>query len=203
MQHRHLNAERAAGQDLDEPVSPGFASRAFAVGIGGAQGSGKTSLALGLCRLLRDSMRIGVETNGVVTREDAEFLWANEQLQREEPHGLLIVESGGDALADPCGRDRADYTIHVIDVVGGDAALRERGPGITDSDLLVVNKTDLAPFARASLAAMKRDGDIVRQGAPIVFARCRQGLGVDKIASHILVARQAAISARAGHQSRR
>ena len=201
-----------------------FSRRAFTVGIGGPVGSGKTALVLALCKKLRDRMRLGVVTNDIFTREDAEFLLRNEALAPERiravetggcPHGairedishnldaleqlqldarpeLLLLESGGDNLAAQFSRELVDYTIYVIDVAGGDKVPRKGGPGITQSDLLVVNKTDLAPLVGASLEVMERDGNKMRQGGPIVFAQCRHDVGVDAIAAHVLLAREAA-----------
>jgi urease accessory protein len=203
-----------------------FARRAFTVGIGGPVGSGKTALVLALCKKLRDSVRLGVVTNDIFTREDAEFLWRNEalphariravetggcphgairedishnldaleQLQLDEHPELLLLESGGDNLAAQFSKELVDYTIYVIDVAGGDKVPRKGGPGITQSDLLVMNKTDLAPLVGASLDVMKRDGERMRQGGPIVFAQCKHGEGVDEIARHILTSREAARS---------
>ena len=201
-----------------------FSRRAFTVGIGGPVGSGKTALVLALCKKLRDRMRLGVVTNDIFTREDAEFLLRNEALAPDRiravetggcPHGairedishnldaleqlqldarpeLLLLESGGDNLAAQFSRELVDYTIYVIDVAGGDKVPRKGGPGITQSDLLVVNKTDLAPLVGASLEVMERDGNKMRQGGPIVFAQCRHDVGVDTIAAHVLLAREAA-----------
>jgi urease accessory protein len=210
-----------------EPVKRrDFTRRAFTVGIGGPVGSGKTALVLALCKKLRDSIRLGVVTNDIFTREDAEFLWRNEalphariravetggcphgairedishnldaleQLQLDEHPELLLLESGGDNLAAQFSKELVDYTIYVIDVAGGDKVPRKGGPGITQSDLLVINKTDLAPLVGASLDVMKRDGERMRQGGPIVFAQCRHGEGVDAIAAAILTSREAARS---------
>ncbi len=139
--------------------------------------------------MLRDEISLGVVTNDIFTREDAEFLHRNEALAPERiravetggcPHAairedispnldtlhalmrdvhpeLLIVESGGDNLAAQYSRELADYTIYVIDVAAGDKIPRKGGPGITHSDLLVINKTDLAPLVGASLDVMARD----------------------------------------------
>jgi urease accessory protein len=201
-----------------------FSRRAFTVGIGGPVGSGKTALVLALCKKLRDTIRLGVVTNDIFTREDAEFLWRNEalphariravetggcphgairedishnldaleQLQLDESPELLLLESGGDNLAAQFSKELVDYTIYVIDVAGGDKVPRKGGPGITQSDLLVINKTDLAPLVGASLDVMRRDGERMRQGGPIVFAQCRHDVGVDDIAQAILTSRNAA-----------
>lgn len=203
-----------------------FADRAFTVGIGGPVGSGKTALVLSICRKLRDRMRLGVVTNDIFTREDAEFLHRNqalpalqiravetggcphaaireditpnldalEQLMRDVAPELLLVESGGDNLAAQYSRELVDFTIYVVDVAGGDKVPRKGGPGVTQSDLLVINKIDLAPFVGASLEVMQRDAERMREGGPMVFARCNAGDGVDEILEHVLRARAEALA---------
>ena len=91
---------------------------------------------------------------------------------------LLFVESGGDNLAAQFSRELADYTIYVIDVSGGDKIPRKGGPGITQSDLLVINKTDLAPLVGADLGVMERDAKKMRGDGPIVFAQVVNEVGV-------------------------
>src|SRR2546430_12495900 len=199
-----------------------YGTRAFTVGMGGPAGRGKPALVLALCRELRDRVSLGVVTNDIFTREDAEFLVQNEAL----PHGriravetggcphaairedishnllaleelmeevrpapeLLFVESGGDNLAAQYSRELADSTIYVIDVAGGDKVPRKGGPGITQSDLLVINKTDLAPHVGADLAVMERDARRMRGTGPIVFAQLTNDVGVEDIASQLLAA---------------
>ena len=209
-----------AFEDRSEPHSRDYRARAFTVGIGGPVGSGKTALLLALCRLLRDRHEIGVVTNDIFTKEDAEFLVRNDALPRERieavetggcPHTairddvtpnlvaldrlmrkfhpeLLFVESGGDNLAAQFSRDLADYTIYVIDVSGGDKIPRKGGPGITQSDLLVINKIDLAPLVGADLGVMDRDARRMRGDGPFLFAHVTAGVGVDDIAAHIVEA---------------
>src|SRR5215467_7840354 len=99
---------------------------------------------------------------------------------------LLFVESGGDNLAAQYSRELVDYTIYVIDVAGGDKVPRKGGPGITQSDLLVINKTDLAPHVGADLAVMDRDARRMRGAGPTVFAQVTRGVGVDEIAGQVL-----------------
>lgn len=101
---------------------------------------------------------------------------------------LLFVESGGDNLAAHFGRELADYTVYVIDVSGGDKIPRKGGPGITQSDLLVINKTDLAPLVGADLEVMRRDSFKMRGEGPFLFAQVKNGVGVDGIVEHILKA---------------
>lgn len=209
-------------RELRRPRS--YAARAFTVGIGGPVGSGKTALVLALCRSLRDRYRLGVVTNDIFTREDAEFLHRNEalaanriravetggcphaairedishnlmaleQLMEEVHPELLFLESGGDNLAAQFSRELSDFTVYVIDVAGGDKIPRKGGPGITQSDLLVINKVDLAPHVGANLEVMARDAHRMRGDGPTVFARCNQGMGIPEIANHILAAWQSA-----------
>jgi urease accessory protein len=213
-----------------DPARPrDYATRAFTVGIGGPVGSGKTALVLALCRKLRDSTRLGVVTNDIFTREDAEFLQRNEALETSRiravetggcPHAairedishnldaleqlqldaqpeLLLLESGGDNLAAQFSRELVDYTIYVIDVAGGDKVPRKGGPGITQSDLLVINKVDLAPHVGANLEIMDRDAKRMRQNGPLVFTQCRAGDGIEDVARRVLEARREALERRA------
>ncbi len=202
----------------DAPMARDYAARSFTVGIGGPVGSGKTALLLALCRSLRDRYSLGVVTNDIFTREDAEFLVRHQALEERRikavetggcPHAairedishnlvaletlmeevrptLLFVESGGDNLAAQFSRELADYTIYVIDVSGGDKIPRKGGPGITQSDLLVINKTDLAALVGADLGVMARDAARMRGEGPVVLAQVIHGVGVDAIAEHIL-----------------
>jgi urease accessory protein len=103
------------------------------------------------------------------------------------------VESGGDNLAAHFGRELADYTIYVIDVSGGDKIPRKGGPGITQSDLLVINKIDLAPYVGASLEVMDRDAAKMRGDGPFVFAQVNANKSVPEIAEHLLAAWRAAV----------
>jgi urease accessory protein len=102
------------------------------------------------------------------------------------------VESGGDNLAAQYSRELADFTIYVVDVAGGDKVPRKGGPGITQSDLLVINKTDLAPHVGADLSVMDRDARKMRGDGPTVFAQVTNGVAVDEIAAHVLRAWRAA-----------
>ena len=94
---------------------------------------------------------------------------------------LLFVESGGDNLAAQFSRDLADYTIYVIDVSGGDKIPRKGGPGITQSDLLIINKTDLAPLVGADLGVMERDARKMRGDGPFLFTQVKNNVGVDEV----------------------
>jgi urease accessory protein len=135
---------------------------------------------------------VPIETGGcphAAIREDISAnLGALEQLQHKFGCELLFVESGGDNLAANYSRELADYIIYVIDVAGGDKVPRKGGPGITESDLLVVNKTDIASAVGADLEVMERDGKKIRQGGPIVFAQVTKDKNVDLIVEHILEA---------------
>ncbi|XP_072175027.1 urease accessory protein UreG-like isoform X1 [Diadema setosum] len=99
---------------------------------------------------------------------------------------LVIVESGGDNLAANFSRELADYIIYVIDVAGGDKVPRKGGPGITQSDLLVINKTDLAEAVGSDLEVMRRDADLMRQKGPTIFSQAKHMIGVEDIANLIL-----------------
>jgi urease accessory protein len=227
--HAHAH-EKLHGPGLFRARAPrrprDFRARAFTVGIGGPVGSGKTALVLSICRKLRDTMRLGVVTNDIFTREDAEFLHRNEalpaaqiravetggcphaaireditpnldaleQLMRDVTPELLLVESGGDNLAAQYSRELVDFTIYVVDVAGGDKVPRKGGPGVTQSDLLVINKIDLAQHVGASLEVMGRDAARMRQGGPVVFTRCNIGDGVDEVIANVLAARGEALT---------
>jgi urease accessory protein len=113
---------------------------------------------------------------------------ALDALMRSLNPQLLFVESGGDNLAAQFSRDLADYTIYVIDVSGGDKIPRKGGPGITQSDLLVINKTDLAPLVGADLGVMERDAKKMRGDGPFLFTQITNGIGVEAIVTHVLSA---------------
>jgi urease accessory protein len=132
----------------------------------------------------------GVETGGcphTAIREDASInLAAIAEMRKRFPDlDLILVESGGDNLAATFSPELADLTIYVIDVAAGDKIPSKGGPGITRSDLLVINKIDLAPHVGASLEVMERDAKKMRGMRPFVFANMRIGKGVDEIARFI------------------
>ena len=135
-----------------------------------------------------------VETGGcphAAIREDITAnLGALEELHAAFNPQLLLIESGGDNLAANYSRELADCIIYVIDVAGGDKVPRKGGPGITQSDLFVINKTDLAAAVGADLAVMERDTLKMRGGGPYVFAQVKQGVGVEVIVNHIIHAWQ-------------
>jgi urease accessory protein len=192
---------------------------ALRLGIGGPVGSGKTALVDSLCKRLRDRVEIGVVTNDIYTREDAEFLIRSQALPPERicgvetggcPHTairedasmnlaaidamlrrlphleLIIVESGGDNLAATFSPELSDLTLYVIDVAAGDKIPRKGGPGITRSDLLIINKIDLAPHVGASLDVMDRDARRMRGERPFVFTNLKTGQGLDTVIEFIL-----------------
>jgi len=131
-----------------------------------------------------------VETGGcphTAVRDDvSQNLDALDRLMSKFRPDLLFVESGGDNLAAQFSRELADFTIYVIDVSGGDKIPRKGGPGITQSDLLVINKTDLAGLIGADLDVMARDSARMRGDGPFLFAQVTNGLGVGQIGEHIL-----------------
>jgi urease accessory protein len=134
---------------------------------------------------------MGVETGGcphTAIREDASMnLAAIEDMSRRFPNAeLCFVESGGDNLAATFSPELADLTIYVIDVAGGEKIPRKGGPGITRSDLLVINKIDLAPLVGADLAVMEADTLRMRVKRPFIFANLRSGHGVDRIAGFVI-----------------
>jgi urease accessory protein len=133
---------------------------------------------------------LGIETGGcphTAIREDASInLSGVAELRRRFPAlDLILIESGGDNLAATFSPELADLTIYVIDVSAGDKIPRKGGPGITRSDLLVINKIDLAPFVGASLEVMDRDARKMRGDRPFVFANIRAGVGVSEIARFV------------------
>jgi urease accessory protein len=133
---------------------------------------------------------LGIETGGcphTAIREDASINMAGvADLQRRFPKlDVILIESGGDNLAATFSPELADITIYVIDVSAGDKIPRKGGPGITRSDLLVINKIDLAPYVGASLEVMDRDARKMRGERPFVFTNIRAGKGVAEIAAFI------------------
>ncbi len=184
------------------------------VGIGGPVGAGKTTLTAALSEALRDKVSIGVITNDIYTREDAEALMRMQILPQDRiigvetggcPHTAIredasinlaavaemqarhpdldavLIESGGDNLSATFSPELADVTLYVIDVAAGEEIPRKGGPAITKSDVLIINKTDLAPHVGASLDVMERDATRMRNGRPFVFTSLRHRQGVTQI----------------------
>lgn len=188
------------------------------IGVCGPVGSGKTALIEALTRMMADSYSMGVITNDIYTKEDAEFMSKNSVMPKERimgvetggcPHTairedasmnleaveemharfpdieIMLIESGGDNLSATFSPELADFTIFVIDVAEGDKIPRKGGPGITRSDLLIINKIDLAPYVGADLGVMERDSKKMRGDKPFIFTNIRSKEGVDKIISWI------------------
>ena len=141
---------------------------------------------------------VAVETGGcphTAVRDDvSQNIDSLFQLMLRVRPNLLFVESGGDNLAAQFSRDLADFTIYVIDVSGGDKVPRKGGPGITQSDLLVINKTDLAPLVGADLKVMAQDSKRMRGVGPVLFAQVKNGVGVDEITEAVVGGVEAARS---------
>ena len=140
---------------------------------------------------LEEGRIIGVETGGcphTAIREDASInLSAIDELCRSFPNlDMVMVESGGDNLAATFSPELSDLTIYVIDVAAGDKIPRKGGPGITKSDLLVINKIDLAPHVGASLDIMKRDAKKMRGEKPFIFTNLKNGVGTDQVERFII-----------------
>ncbi|WP_106476233.1 urease accessory protein UreG [Phytohalomonas tamaricis] len=134
---------------------------------------------------------IGVETGGcphTAIREDASMnLAAIDELQARHPSiELVLVESGGDNLSATFSPELSDLTLYVIDVSAGDKIPRKGGPGITKSDLLIINKIDLAPYVGADLAVMERDAKKMRGERPFVFSNLHEGVGLEVIIDFII-----------------
>ncbi len=146
--------------------------------------------ALMRMQILPQGRVIGVETGGcphTAIREDASInlVAVAEMQKRHADLDLVLIESGGDNLSATFSPELADLTIYVIDVAAGEEIPRKGGPAITKSDLLVINKTDLAPHVGASLEVMERDATRVRNGRPFVFSAIRKGAGVQDIVNFI------------------
>ena len=140
---------------------------------------------------LEEGRIIGVETGGcphTAIREDASInLSAIDELCRSFPNlDMVMVESGGDNLAATFSPELSDLTIYVIDVAAGDKIPRKGGPGITKSDLLVINKVDLAPHVGASLDIMERDAKKMRGEKPFILTNLKNGIGTDQVERFII-----------------
>ncbi|WP_299392037.1 urease accessory protein UreG [uncultured Gelidibacter sp.] len=188
------------------------------IGVAGPVGSGKTALIEKLSHKIAKDYSIGVITNDIYTKEDAEYLTKNSLLPADRiigvetggcPHTairedasmnleavdemvnrhpeieIVFIESGGDNLSATFSPNLADVTIFVISVAEGEKIPRKGGPGITRSDLLVINKTDLAPYVNADLEVMRADSSRMRQGAPFVFTDLMRGDGLEDVINWI------------------
>ncbi|MAO94097.1 MAG: urease accessory protein UreG [Alphaproteobacteria bacterium] len=189
------------------------------VGIGGPVGTGKTALAVELCKILYPKYDLAVITNDIYTKEDAEFvvragvlpvdrikgvetggcphtairedasmnLVAVSDMKLQFPNlEIILIESGGDNLAATFSPELADITIYVIDVSAGEKIPRKGGPGITRSDLFVINKVDLAPMVGANLDIMERDTLKMRGKKPFIFSNLKKGQGLKEISNFII-----------------
>ena len=189
------------------------------IGIGGPVGAGKTSLTAVLARSLSQRFSIGVITNDIYTREDAEALMRLQILPQDRvigvetggcPHTairedasinlaaiselenrhpgleIVMIESGGDNLSATVSPELADVTVYVIDVAAGEEIPRKGGPAVTKSDILVINKTDLAPYVGADLDVMRRDALAQRKKKPFFFAQVKHNQGVDQIENYLV-----------------
>lgn len=146
--------------------------------------------ALMRMQILPQDRVIGVETGGcphTAIREDASInLAAVAEMQTRHPNiEAILIESGGDNLSATFSPELADVTLYVIDVAAGEEIPRKGGPAITRSDVLLINKTDLAPHVGASLEVMKRDAERMRAGRPFVFTALRHGEGVAQVIEHL------------------
>jgi urease accessory protein len=179
------------------------------IGIGGPVGAGKTTTTAALCRAMRDRWSIGVITNDIYTQEDAEALMRLQVLPQDRiigvetggcPHTAIredasinlaavarmrdrhpdldcvLIESGGDNLSATFSPELADVTLYVIEEIP-----RKGGPAITKSDILIINKTDLAPHVGASLEVMDRDAKRMRGDLPYLFAEMKHDKGVAEL----------------------
>ena len=149
-----------------------------------------------LAGVLDERRIVGVETGAcphAAVREDPSLnLAVLSELEDAYPDAdLVLLESGGDNLTLTFSPELVDHSLYVIDVAGGDKIPRKRGPGLILADLLVVNKTDLAPYVGADLQVMERDAIAVRGDRPTLFTDCRAGVGIDAVATHLLAARLA------------
>ena len=180
------------------------------IGIGGPVGSGKTAIIEAITpRLLDLGYKVLIITNDVVTTEDAKHvrkmlkgILVEERIigvetgacphtaVREDPSmnpdgDIVLIESGGDNLTLTFSPALVDFFIYVIDVAAGDKIPRKDGPGISHSDILVINKTDLAPYVHADLDVMKRDSQAMRGDKPFIFTNCMTGEGIDTLVEMI------------------
>jgi urease accessory protein len=188
------------------------------IGIGGPVGAGKTSLTAAVVKDLRDRFSVGVITNDIYTKEDAEALMRMQVLPEERligvetggcPHtairedasinlaavdelqrrveglDLIFIESGGDNLSATFSPELADITVYMIDVAMGADIPRKRGPAMMKSDILLVNKTDLAPYVDVDLALMESDLKVVREDRPYFLIQAKNNLNIEKVSQAI------------------
>ena len=192
---------------------------AVRIGIGGPVGAGKTSLTAAVVKELRDRFSVGVITNDIYTKEDAEALMRMQVLPEERligvetggcPHtairedasinlaaveelqqrieglDLIFIESGGDNLSATFSPELADITVYMIDVAMGADIPRKRGPAMMKSDILLVNKTDLAPYVDVDLASMESDLKVAREDRPYFLIQAKNNLNIEKVSQAII-----------------
>ena len=191
---------------------------AVRIGIGGPVGAGKTSLTAAVVKDLRDRFSVGVITNDIYTKEDAEALMRMQVLPEERligvetggcPHtairedasinlaavdelqrrieglDLIFIESGGDNLSATFSPELADITVYMIDVAMGADIPRKRGPAMMKSDILLVNKTDLAPYVDVDLSSMESDLKVAREDRPYFLIQAKNNLNIEKVSQAI------------------
>ena len=191
---------------------------AVRIGIGGPVGAGKTSLTAAVVKDLRDRFSVGVITNDIYTKEDAEALMRMQVLPEERligvetggcPHtairedasinlaavdelqrriedlDLIFIESGGDNLSATFSPELADITVYMIDVAMGADIPRKRGPAMMKSDILLVNKTDLAPYVDVDLSLMESDLKVAREDRPYFLIQAKNNLNIEKVSQAI------------------
>lgn len=142
-------------------------------------------------KIMPEDMIIGIATGGcphTAIREDPSInLAVVDEIEQKDPSlDLIIIESGGDNIMTTFSPALADYVIYIIDVAGGDKYPRKGGLGIESCDLLVINKIDLAPHVGADLSIMEHDAKLIRSKKPFEFVNCNTGVGVHRIAEHII-----------------
>ncbi|KAI9919398.1 hypothetical protein PsorP6_017338 [Peronosclerospora sorghi] len=197
--HTHEHMKHAGIFHEREAVKCGrdWTQRAFTVGIGGPVGSGKTALMLALCHALKDNYSLAAVTNDIFTREDGEFLMRHNALPIERiraietggcPHAAIREDISANLQACEDLTDEHDVQLLLVESggAGGDKVPRKGGPGITQADLLVINKIDLAPHVGADLSIMDRDAKVMRGEGPTVFSQINQGKGVEDIVHHVV-----------------
>jgi len=182
---------------LIERVVPVLASKGYSVSIISndvisKEDADRMRLNLATKRgLLPENLVIGLATGGcphTAIREDPSMnLSVIEEMEKNHPElDLIIIESGGDNITTTFSPALADYFIYIVDVAGGDKYPRKRGLGIESSDLLVINKIDLAPFVDADLSIMERDAKLVRGNKPYVLVNCKTDQGIGEVAQHLV-----------------
>ena len=192
---------------------------AVRVGIGGPVGAGKTSFTAAIVKDLKQRYSVGVITNDIYTKEDAEALMrmqilpeerligvetggcphtairedasinlaAVEELQRRHDDlDLIFIESGGDNLSATFSPELADVTVYMIDVAMGSDIPRKRGPAMMKSDILLVNKTDLAPYVDVDLSSMERDLKVAREDSPYLIRTSKNSINIEQVSQEIV-----------------